>query len=162
MTWFLVDTERKYDILCPAYTPSLRRSGACSLNISGRKEHRIDCALFIYSFIDVSIMFAFFSVWLRRIVLFLFSIYTWDSNILITAGLTSSFFETIFIYSLPLRVDTPGHLVKWIDSCKFFLSLYSTCWLFLFVCLFVLFLSPLFGVLSHSVPLHLLVIMLLY
>ena len=88
-TWFLVYTERKDDILCLSPTLSLRRSGACSLNISGGKEHRlgIDCALFINSFIYVSTMFTFFPVWLWRIVLFLFSIYTWDSDILLAVGL---------------------------------------------------------------------------
>lgn len=152
IAWFLVYIYRKYHILCLAPAPSLRRSGAFSLNISGGNDQKvgIDCALSIFFSI-----FVFFCMWLWCIVLFLFSIYTWDFDILITAGLPwsplaqaswSSFFSFFIFF---LSVDTLGHLVKWSDMCSCTFSCLciervlavSVCLFWLFVMVFAVWLS---------------------
>lgn len=152
IAWFLVYIYRKYHILCLAPAPSLRRSGVLSLNISGGNDQKvgIDCALSTFFSI-----FVFFCMWLWCIVLFLFSIYTWDFDILITAGLPwsplaqaswSSFFSFFIFF---LSVDTLGHLVKWSDMCSCTFSCLciervlavSVCLFWLFVMVFAVWLS---------------------
>lgn len=107
---------------------------------------------FIYFFFSI---FVFFCMWLWCIVLFLFSIYTWDFDILITAGLPwsplaqaswSSFFSFFIFF---LSVDTLGHLVKWSDMCSCTFSCLciervlavSVCLFWLFVMVFAVWLS---------------------
>lgn len=119
MTWFLVYIYRKYHILCLAPTPSLRRSGVLSLNISEGNGHKLgtDCALLVFflyicSFLYVAVVHCTFLDFLKQACI--------DPLWPRPPGLH-------FFYSLSffLSVNTLGHLVKWSDvQLYIFFSLY--------------------------------------